>query len=149
MLSLNNFTENKTKKSIIINDNMKNLGDSLCNHMIEVDKKPNDDDYLYLLICTIINKNEVIDNQSYLNFNWKLSKDELNEINFQNNLDSLIDYDDGFNTVIDIIFPLIECIRLHYSSNTVIFEGTFDTETNIYIKLPKIINGMGSYTYAN
>ena len=50
---------------------------------------------------------------------------ELEQIDFTNNLDSLIDYADGFQSFsLQIVYGLIETIRVHFGSNKVLFVGT-------------------------
>lgn len=137
------------KKAIIMDDNLKTLGDSLCNHILETATLP-----VYNLVY--VGKMKPVDTSeipkdlqqfSFLEFEWAYSfidinsanivtHKELQEIDFENNLDSLINYDSGFRACTEFIFPLLECIRKHYESNEVVhYNKEINNETRVYIKI--------------
>lgn len=146
----NEVTFVPNKKSIEL-DGLKVLGNQLVPYVEEIDElQENNGEVLYLGNMGFLPP----DSQhfaNFINFNWGYSDsniltdavelDELEKIDFPNNLDSLIDYVDGFNSfTLDIIFALIETIRAHYNSEKVFFVGndrSFERRIHVYLVHPK------------
>lgn len=117
----------KTKKSVIFNSKLDNYSTSLVHYINEYPIDEDVDIYNKIHICNIKS------NDDYVYLKWKLRKHMLNKIKFINNLESLIDYEKGVNAPLTCIFALIECIRLYYNKDIVIFKHIDDEYTSIYI----------------
>lgn len=106
---------NREKKMIIFNENLKLLGDNLIEHLVGEKL-----DAGYKELCSME------DNGDFFRFSFLngFTKDELHQINFENNLDSLIDYE-TVNLTIAPIFGFIECVRKHFN-----YQKVFISEDN-------------------
>jgi len=111
------------KKTVEINENLLNLGNSLSTFIIEGADLPNVE---LIHVANIQQSTHEFNGQEFTNFKFIVSKDILHQIVYSNNLDSLIDYDE-FNAPIYIIFGLLECIRMFYNSSNVYFVGRLPT----------------------
>lgn len=128
----------KPNINITINKNLQTLGNSLSQHIRETITPPTG----YVIY---VGKMKETDEQvDFFHFQWAYSfidvqsayimtKELLTDVNYSNNLNQFIDCQDGFKTSIELIFPLLECIRVHYNSPKVIFYN--DIDTKIYLKL--------------
>lgn len=127
------------KKSIVIDENLYELANSFSDKIIESTDLP--DEKYYVCIGSLINTYELIpNNHKYFikfDFSADITNQELHKIEYENNLDSLIDYQDGFNAPLEIIFGLLECIRKHYNSN-IVHIVTDDSDKPSYLYLQKL-----------
>ncbi len=128
------------KPGISIDERLQELGDSFVNFIEEVEELPLTELDNTVLIGSMKNTDTVISKQNYLFFSWSypsgfgIRLEELQKIEFVNNLGSLIDYRDGFSSPLIFIFPLLECIRKHFNSQKVYFVGDY-TSVKFYMKV--------------
>ena len=124
--------------NININKDLQSLGYSLSQHIRETITPPTG------YVIYVGKMKDTHEHEDFFHFQWAYSfidvksayimtKDFLNDVNYSNNLNQFIDCQDGFKTSIELIFPLLECIRVHYNSPKVIFYN--DIDTKIYLKL--------------
>lgn len=129
------------KPTIPIDDRLKQLGDSLVSFVEEVENLPTEDLENVVFVGRMERTDSMIPDEKFLHFTWgystglenSVSLDSLQRMNFENNLDSLIDYEEGFSSPIYFIFPLIECIRRNYNSDKVYLVGD-DNQCKFFIK---------------
>lgn len=110
-----------TKPSIIMDDVLHQYGESLCDHLIQVDKFEDIHENNMKCVCKF-DFNMILGNYEMYKLTWghiftenSINRQQFHEMAFINNLDSVLDYDD-FNLPPVFLFPLLECVRL--SSNT-------------------------------
>lgn len=106
------------KKSIVIDDKLSVMGDSLEKNLVEVDLKPDGVKYLGSIERLPTGDARMVWGWSDCEFRdiytpYLLS--ELEEIKYDNNLDSLLDYDSGIIIPSVLLIPCIECIRRYYN----------------------------------
>lgn len=102
------------KKGIMMNLRLVELGDSFVNHIEEVCETLPNTKYL----CTI----EKYPNSDYVSLTWGYCNDlykdktiginDLKEVKYENNLDSMVGYSEPVKTLVSFIFPCLECIRM-------------------------------------
>ena len=103
------------KESIILDENLKSLGSSFVSTITETNELSNIQNFNHIATIKIKENN-------FVNLTFIISSEELHKISYQNNLDSLIDYE-TFTAPIYVIFGLLECIRKYYNSTTYIVNG--------------------------
>jgi hypothetical protein len=118
-----------TKSSIVIDidDHMYDLGNNFSLYINEVSTKQPNTRYL----CRLTH-----DSYHKFTLRWAHVKlEDLNNIPFYNNLESLLDYTGPVTTVITIIFATLECIRRYYEIDDVFFvrESKDCLDVDIYI----------------
>ena len=137
----------KTKKKIIHNDNLSKLAKNMQSNATGITSLSEIDDTTLQLICQIKKlKNDPPspDGPTEIDLAYKLvwghvlkpdtaiSKKELQDINYENNLDCFMEYNKGFSTILPYIFSLIGCIRKHYKKR-IVFCGDQQKVTDIYL----------------
>ena len=134
-------TIDKTKPSIIINEYLKSYGNTLCDNLIEIDNLNDIPDDNPLCICKF-NANNIVGGYEMYELTWghvfddnSINRNQLHEMNFINNLDSVLDYD-TFNLPLMFLFPLLECIRIHNTIKNMYIMGCIPTGI-IYVTLHK------------
>ena len=156
---MDKFIIDHSKKNIIVDDNLHKLSKDLLPYIYKIEKLDKSIDNIKHVLSIEQVESEIPISNEYCSFcNTKcdcpkpgqqtysfiwgyvknisnaISLDELREINYENNLDSTIDYTSNVITLIDIIFPLIECIRKHYQYTHVYIHKIDSSEQyDIYI----------------
>jgi hypothetical protein len=128
-------TINTEKKSIVIDDRLIFLGNSLGDNLLEVNLKPEGVKYLGSIENLSTEDIRMVWGWSELDIKlidppYLLS--ELEEIKYDNNLDSLLNYDSGVIAPIVFLFPCVECIRSHYNKPVYLI---YDNEDNVKGKI--------------
>jgi len=133
------FERVPNKKSIIYDDNLSRLSENFFANMeertlTETNKKT------VLYVGSIKNTGKAFKHGGHIfHYSWgyatdkanAISQNDLEQINYDNNLDSVIDYKDGFSAELNNIFPLIECVRRHYGYKIVLDGDT--SYSDIYL----------------
>lgn len=130
------------KPAIPVDDRLKELGDALL-PFIEETASLSAEELARLLLVGTMEHSSTPGNTRFLSFLWGYAAEPQNsvglaalkQIHFENNLDSLIDYEKGFEAPIYFIFPLLECIRRHYGSEKVFLLGG-QHRAKIYVRPP-------------
>lgn len=105
------FVEEMRDRSIILDEKFDDFIESTKDLIIEVDEKPEPSPNLIMVAETVMCKDNVISNVDFMNVKWAYSIDvdilekemvvlslkKLKDLNLPNNLDSVIEYADGFN----------------------------------------------------
>ncbi|MCB1160299.1 MAG: hypothetical protein H7A25_09835 [Leptospiraceae bacterium] len=129
------------KPSIPMDERLHQLGDSFVNFIEEVESLAPEELENCLFVGSMEKTDPLIPKVNFLRFIWAYSTGSKNSISlaslqnmkFENNLDTLLDYKDGFSAPIYFVFPLVECIRMNYNSDKVYLVGD-ETKCEIYIK---------------
>lgn len=125
---------NSGKQYIVIDDRLIELSNSLEKNLEEVESKPKNVKYLAEIeqlptgdarIVWGWSEPNTIHTDTYL-------LNDLKDINYDNNLDSLIDYDQGVIAPVVFVFSCIECIRRKYDK-PIYFVTTTDVTAKIFI----------------
>lgn len=135
----NKYVLDRTRKRIITNDNLKDMSRNMAKHAIGVTDLTEFSNNKLTHVCRFTKLRRTHDDLAY-KFTWgyviepetAISKEDLEKIDYDNNLDSMIDYEKGFGTLLTYIIPLIECIRRHYKTK-VVFCGYQETTTDVYL----------------
>lgn len=131
------FTIDHSKKNIIMDEVLGEYADSLCDHIIEVKDIEEINDTNLVCICSI-DKGITLGNYEMFKMTWghtfeqnSISRDSIKKMEFCNNLDSVVDYDE-FNMPLMFVFPLLECIRLNCKSENIYFVGDSSSHSMVY-----------------
>jgi len=134
-----------SKKSIILDERLKEYGDKFVSHLSQNENIANDPNYRY--VCTIKDTYTSIKECRMIQLSWsflegtpdgvkEFTKEQLEVVYYINNLDSMLDYDEPFATVMDFIFPALECIRRYYHSKEVVMDQDHSANgSRIYMKI--------------
>lgn len=132
-------TIDHTKKSIVIDNILNQYGNSFTDNVIEVDNFEDIIDDNVMCICKF-SFNCDLGGYQMFELTWghqfqgnSLSREQLYEIAYVNNLDSVLDYD-TFNLPLMFLFPLLECVRLDKKTKNIYIVGNPPSGT-IYISL--------------
>lgn len=119
------------------------IGQSFIQHMSEVTELAETKEHNY--ICHIRPDRTMMgfvrlvwaySDQEYSGQGTIFEKDDLKEVEFSNNLDSLIDYQESIGAPVSVIFATLECIRKSKNYENVIFvaPGGTNSKTMIFMR---------------
>ena len=125
---------NQNKKSITVNENLQKLGESFTEFLNEPNTRPPNTRYL----CSLRTDGQM--NPIQLSWGWAekdnntgFSLKELQEIKYENNLETIVDYPDPVTMDINFIFPCLECIRRGVGPENKIYFVTGQTCTFVFL----------------
>lgn len=125
------FEPDNTKKSIVCDENFIQLGKNLNDYIFETN---DENEFKHLNILKLATIKRIKGEFIKFKFLNDISKEQLEKIQFSNNLETMITYyESGVNTVINMIFAFVEVIRQHYKSEKIILFGEYPNETTIII----------------
>jgi hypothetical protein len=116
---------------IIIDDNLKRLGDEFFSHVEEFGIYQNNFDVE--CIATIIKDKELPD---FIELKWSnenFSLQERNKIKCPNNLDSVLRYIDPVTAPFGVVFGVLECVRKHMKADNIYLVGNTQKKTFVCI----------------
>jgi hypothetical protein len=145
------FVEGMQDRSIIIDDRLHELVDLVEEIMVDIEEIPQASDTLFPIGETSMSEDQLGGKMGFFfNFKWAysiegsntlLTKEKLLELDLPNNLDSLIEYDDGFNIPGPMMFGLFGGIseKLGNVKNLLIYSTDGPTgKSKYYIQLNQI-----------
>ncbi len=134
-----NFTVDHTKPGIIIDHLLEEYGQSFAENMIELGDIKSAPDKNILCVCRLT-EGKMIQEMQMHQLVWghqfakkTLSRIQLKEMTFINNLDSVLDYD-TFEIPLMFLFPLLECIRRHHTTKNMYMVGNAP-EGTVYLSM--------------
>ena len=131
-----------SKHSIIMNNNLEELCESFINFLTEVDYVPFVEDRNPRYLCSLRSNNAGM-TPLQLTWGWTekdlkkkdtgFSLNDVQEVTYENNLESLIDCYPNVTMSVRIIFPLLECIRRHVNEKSPIYFVTGENCTYVFL----------------
>ena len=136
-----------TKKTIVMDEKLGEYGNEFIKHLSQDETIGDNPDYRY--VCTIRDTFASIRGSRMIQLSWsflegtpdgvrEFTKEQLEQVYYVNNLDSMLDYNEPFATIIEFIFPALECIRKYYKSKSVVMDqDKGENGSRIYMKIEK------------